>query len=106
MLGFIDTMRAEGHAVESIIRVLHEQGVKIAARTYRAWRQGLVSTRTVTDALVVDAVRDWAMEMIRQLKVAHDTAIKDRTGAMITLKAMRVHVQATTRYPPLDPRLR
>ena len=60
MLGFIDTMRAEGHAVESIIRVLHEQGVKIAARTYRAWRQGLVSTRTVTDALVVDAVRETA----------------------------------------------
>ena len=35
MLGFIDTMRAEGHAVESIVRVLREQGVKIAARTYR-----------------------------------------------------------------------
>jgi hypothetical protein len=33
MLGFIDTMRAEGHAVESIVRVLREQGVKIAART-------------------------------------------------------------------------
>lgn len=63
MLGFIDTMRAEGHAVESIIRVLREQGVKIAARTYRAWRRGLVAARTVTDAQVVDAVRDaaWAV---------------------------------------------
>lgn len=37
-MGFIDQMRAEGHVVESIIRVLREQGVKIAARTYRAWR--------------------------------------------------------------------
>jgi len=36
MLGFIDTMRAEGHAVESICRVLREQGYQIAARTYRA----------------------------------------------------------------------
>ena len=58
MLGFIDQMRAEGHAVESIIRVLREQGVKVAARTYRAWRQGRVAARTVTDAMVVSAVRD------------------------------------------------
>ena len=57
-MGFIDRMRAEGHAVESIIRVLREQGVKVAARTYRAWRQGRISIRTVTDAQVVDAVRD------------------------------------------------
>ncbi|MDE0547660.1 IS3 family transposase [Microbacterium sp. C7(2022)] len=64
MLGFIDTMRAEGHAVESIIRVLREQGCQIAARTYRAWRQGLVSTRTVTDALVVDAVREAAWTVV------------------------------------------
>ena len=57
MLGFIDTMRAEGHAVESIIRVLREQGVKIAARTYRAQRQGLIAARTITDAHAHDAVR-------------------------------------------------
>jgi transposase InsO family protein len=57
-------MRAEGHAVESIIRVLREQGVKIAARTYRAWRQGRVSIRTVTDAQVVDAVRDAAWSTV------------------------------------------
>ena len=35
-MGFIDTMRAEGHAVESICRVLREQGCQVAARTYRA----------------------------------------------------------------------
>ena len=64
MMGFIDQMRAEGHAVESIVRVLREQGVKVAARTYRAWRQGRISVRTVTDALVLDAVRDaaWRVE--------------------------------------------
>lgn len=64
MMGFIDQMRSEGFAVESIIRVLREQGVKIAARTYRAWRAGRVSVRTVTDALVLDAVRDvaWRVE--------------------------------------------
>ena len=60
MLGFIDTMRAEGHAVESICRALREQGHQIAARTYRAQRQGVVAARTVTDAQVVGAVREAA----------------------------------------------
>jgi transposase InsO family protein len=59
-MGFIDTMRAEGHAVESTCRVLREQGCRVAARTYRAWRGGAVSARTVTDAQVLDAVRDAA----------------------------------------------
>ena len=57
MMGFIDTMRAEGHAVESICRVLREQGCQIAAPTYRSWRGGAVAARTVTDAQIVDAVR-------------------------------------------------
>lgn len=60
IMGFFDQMRAQGHAVESILRVLQQQGVKIAARTYRAWKQGRISARTVTDAFVVDAVRDAA----------------------------------------------
>lgn len=66
MMGFIDQMRSEGHAVESIVRVLREQGVKVAARTYRAWRKGRVAVRTVTDAIVVDAVRDaaWQTEVL------------------------------------------
>lgn len=58
MIAFIDQLRAQGHTVESILRVLREQGVQIAARTYRSWRQGRVSTRTITDAMVVDVIRD------------------------------------------------
>ena len=57
-MGFIDTIRTEGHAVESICRVLREQGCQVAARTYRAWRSGVVVSRTVTDAMVIDAVRE------------------------------------------------
>lgn len=66
MMGFIDQMRAEGHAVESIVRVLREQGVQVAARTYRGWRQGRVAVRTVTDAMVEGAVRDaaWCTEVL------------------------------------------
>jgi transposase InsO family protein len=61
-MGFIDTMKAEGHAVESVCRVLREQGCQIAARTYRSWRQAsrVIADRTVTDAQVVNAVRDIA----------------------------------------------
>jgi putative transposase len=57
MMGFIDQMRAHGFAVESICRVLREQGCQVAARTYRAWRTGRVAARTITDARVVDVVR-------------------------------------------------
>ena len=36
--GFLRRVRADGHAVESVRRVLPEQGCRVAARTYRAWR--------------------------------------------------------------------
>ena len=67
-MGFIDTMRAEDHAVESICRVLREQGCQIAARTYRSWKRAgrVVAARTVSDAQVVDAVRDIAWTTDRQ----------------------------------------
>ena len=56
----MDEQRAQGRAVESVCRVLREQGLAIAARTYRAWQQAdrPVAARTVTDAMVLDAVRD------------------------------------------------
>lgn len=52
-------MRTKGLAVESICRVLREQGCRIAARTYRSWkaRRGRVAARTVGDARVVHEVR-------------------------------------------------
>ena len=59
-MAFIDTMRAEGHAVESICRVLREQDCQVAARTYRAWRTAGPSARTLSDAAVQDAVREAA----------------------------------------------
>jgi len=62
---FIDEMRAEGHAVESVCRVLCEQGCQIAARTYRLWRQPRpAAARTVSDAIVEAKVRElvWAVD--------------------------------------------
>ena len=66
MMGFIDVQRSEGHAVESVCRVLRQQGCQIAARTYRSWNRAgrPVAARTVSDALVVDAVRQvaWTLD--------------------------------------------
>ena len=57
-MSFIEDMRAEGHAVESTCRVLTEHGCSVAARTYRTWRQANrpVAARTVSDAVVIDAL--------------------------------------------------
>lgn len=62
IVAFVEELRVEGFAVESICRVLREQGCQVAARTYRSWRQPsrVVSERTVGDARVIDAVRDSA----------------------------------------------
>jgi len=60
IVGFIDTMRDEGHTVESICRVLSEQGCQVAVRTYRAWKQAHVAARTIGDAVVEGKVRELA----------------------------------------------
>ncbi len=62
IVAFIEEMRADGFAVESICRVLREQGCQVAARTYRSWREPSrpVCDRAISDALVIDAVRDLA----------------------------------------------
>ena len=62
IIAFIDELRTEGHAVESICRVLREQDCQIAARTYRDWTRSdrPVATRTISDAIVTNVVRDLA----------------------------------------------
>jgi putative transposase len=59
-MGFIDQLRARGFAVESVCHVLREQGVQVAARTYRAWKQPgrPVAARIHSDAVVIDALRE------------------------------------------------
>jgi putative transposase len=54
---FIDQMRARNYRVESICRVLTEQGVAVAGRTYRNWKKAAPSARTITDAGLTDALR-------------------------------------------------
>ncbi len=42
-------------------------------------------------ATAIPKTGDGTVEMLRQLKIVHDTAVKDRSAAMITLKTMLVH---------------
>ncbi|AXK47076.1 hypothetical protein DWV08_16615 [Brachybacterium saurashtrense] len=50
-------MRVEGYAVEPFLRILRQQGLRIAARTYRSWkRPARIAARTITDALVEDTI--------------------------------------------------
>ena len=66
-------MRGEGYAVESILRVLSQQGLSIAARTYRSWkRPARLAERTITDALVEDKIRELAWDVQR-----HHPAVAD-----------------------------
>lgn len=51
-------MREEGFAVESICHVLREQGVQVAARTYRHWKNAAPAARTVSDAQILTALHD------------------------------------------------
>ena len=66
IVAFIDECRQAGHAVELVCRVLTSQGYQIAARTYGAWASAhqVVADRTVSDAIVLDAVRDavWTVD--------------------------------------------
>ena len=57
IVAFIDEQRGEGRGVESICRVLREQGVAVAPRTYRGWKSRPAAARTVEDAAIVDTLR-------------------------------------------------
>jgi transposase InsO family protein len=57
IVGFIDEQRAKHRAVGSICKVLREQGVPVAARTYRAWKHAGPSVRDLADAVVIDVLR-------------------------------------------------
>ena len=56
-------------------------------------RKPTVSSDTVWagTAEAVPKAADGTAEMLRQLKIAHDTAVKARAATMVTLKAVLVH---------------
>lgn len=59
-------MHSQGFAVESICRVLREQGCQIAARTYRAWKTRPPSARAISDQRVLEAIEKLAWKIDHQ----------------------------------------
>jgi putative transposase len=92
IVAFIDELRVEGHAVESICRVLREQGCQIAARTYRDWARAnrAVAARTISDAMVVNRVRGLAW------KVDHQGVRRMTPEGLYGRRKMTALVQRTT----------
>jgi transposase len=56
-------------------------------------------------ATAIPKTADNTVEMIRQLKIAHDSAVTDRSAAMISMKAMLVHADDALRLQtsPMTP---
>ncbi len=100
--GLAGTVRRAGHRVIEVNR-----GDR---RTRRAAGQSdtidaEVAARSVLagQSTAIPKTADGAVEMIRQLKVARDTAVKARTVAMITLKQIVVRAPAPLREALQDP---
>ena len=64
-VAFVEELRVEGFAVESICRVLREQGCQVAARTYRAWRRSSLPIAARMMIGAVDSWRKWALFAMR-----------------------------------------
>ena len=61
IMGFIDELRSQGHAVESVCAVLRQEGCQVAARTYRAWRSRRAACACdVSDACILNVLHDLA----------------------------------------------
>ncbi len=98
--------------VESIYRVLREQGVQVAARTYRHWKKEVPALRTVTDAQILNALYELRgtpeslygrRKMVAHLRrqghaVAHCTV--DR---LMRLTGMNVYLQTPDHGPDHHP---
>ena len=85
LVQFIDQSKANGHRVESTGRVLRQQGVALAGRSYRAWKQRVPSARTIDDAILT----------ARQLHLAA------RQASSITV-VLQPAAEKRSRPPPLD----
>ncbi len=90
IIAFIDTMRSKGAAVESICRILCEQGCQIAARTYRAWRSRRPAARTITDAQSIAAIGDLVW------RVDHHGRRRMTPEGLYGREKMRAHLDRTT----------
>lgn len=93
---FTSLVRRRGHKVIEVVRQDRRErrlnGKSDLLDAVNAARAVLAGT-----AKAIPKSGDGTVEMLRQIKVAKDTAVKARTAAMITLKAMIVNVDPELR---------
>lgn len=94
--GLASALRRRGHRLVEVNRgnrqARRANGKSDSADAETAARQVLAGVATAVPALA-----DGQVEMIRQVKIARDTAVKARTTAMITLKQVVVNAPAELR---------
>lgn len=95
-VGFTSLVRRRGHKVIEVVRQDRRErrlnGKSDLLDAVNAARAVLAGAAKATPKSA-----DGVVEMLRQIKVAKDTAVKARTSAMITLKALIVNVEPDLR---------
>ena len=107
-MAFIDQQRVEGYAVESICRVLREQGCQVAARTYRAWTRPRISQRLLSDAEVANAVFEivWRYEDLPDQARRRVMNPEGLYGRRKMLVAVRNHTRQRVSFGSVDRAMR
>jgi transposase len=94
--GLASHLRRRGHRVIEVVRPNRQQrhlrGKDDCLDAENAARAVLAGTATA-----IPKSADGCVEMIRQIKIAKDTAVKSRTQAMVTLKTIIVNTPAELR---------
>ena len=72
---------------------------RVAGKSDRIDAEAAARSVLAGQATATPKTADGAVEMIRQLKVARDTAVKARTAAMNTLKQISVNAPSVVREP-------
>ena len=97
-VGLARAVRRAGHRVVEVNRA-DRRLRRVAGKSDRIDAEAAARSVLAGQATATPKTADGAVEMIRQLKVARDTAVKARTAAMNTLKQISVNAPSVVREP-------
>jgi len=97
-VGLTRAVRRAGHRVVEVNRA-DRRLRRIAGKSDRIDAEAAARSVLAGHATATPKTADGAVEMIRQLTVARDTAVKARTAAMNTLKQISVNAPSVVREP-------
>ena len=95
-VGLASFLRRRGHAIIEVNRG-DRRGRRANGKSDSLDAEAAARTVLAGEARAVPKSADGACEMIRQVKIARDTAVKARTQALITLKCIIVNAPAVLR---------